>query len=129
MFKDEKSSLQTAYGVLDEMASRGNQIAAFRKAELEQLDMTLRRLESMPEQGLEHDSTLSRADMDPAAWDAMTQTGSTQSQSDFMPLQGWNFEDPISGQQLEAVADSLNLTGLDWLCTGDPYGQLDASLL
>ena len=87
------------------MACRGNQIATFRKAELEQLDMTLRRLGTIPEAGSELEPTVGGAAMELAAWDVMTQTGSTQSQSDFMPLQGWTIEDAPSGQQLRAVAD------------------------
>lgn len=50
-------------------------------------------------------------------------------QSDFMSLQGWNFEEALSGQQLEAVAESLDPNGLDWLCATDPIDELDVLLL
>ena len=117
--------MQIGHAVLDEMGSRGNLIAAFRKAELEQLDMTLRMLESSHNPGSAPDSTMSGEQM--GSWDVMTQ-GSGHSH-DFMPLQGWTFEDALSGQQLEAVADSLNLNGLDWLSATGPLDTLEASLL
>lgn len=51
--------------------------------------------------------------------------GSSHSQTQFEPLHDWNSEEGLSGDQLIAVADSLNFTNLDWL-PATPLGHLDS---
>ncbi|KAJ9654901.1 hypothetical protein H2201_008911, partial [Coniosporium apollinis] len=76
LFEGKDSSLETAQIVLDEMAAKGNLIAASRRAELEQLNMSLRKLETAVQPGSACGSAVDRSDGEQIAWDVMTQTGS-----------------------------------------------------
>ena len=115
--EDNGSSLQIAHAVLDEMSSRGNRVAAYRKAELLQLQATLQTLAmSRP------DPTVDTASV---GQDSAGMGGGPMSHSSSNYLQTeWAFENG----HLDAVADSLNLAGLDWLGV-DSLDQLDPSLL
>ena len=123
LVKDTTPSLQIAYKVLDEMALVGNKIAASRLSELNQLEKTLRALEAMPLPDPTTDSAigLGASEGGIMPW---VDAGSTGGDSDLLNSHGWEFEEGLSGQQLEAVADNLNLTGLDWLWNA---GSLDHS--
>ena len=101
------------------MALVGNKIAASRLSELNQLEKTLRALEAMPLPDPTTDSAigLGISEGGVVPWVDAGSTG-----GDFSNSHGWEFEEGLSGQQLGAVADNLNLTGLDWLWTA---GSLD----
>lgn len=125
--KDTESSLQIAYKVIDEMALVGNTIAASRRAELEQLERTLRGLEALVQPELVHDPAIDREEAD-FSQEILAQPGSTQSDVDLISSHSYDFEDGLSGQQLAALADSLNLNGMDWSWAASSLEQLDASL-
>lgn len=113
------------------MALVGNKIAASRRSELGQLENALRALETT----LFCDPTIeSSLGLDDAGGVAVGmalwgEVGSTGGDSDFLSNHGWELEDGLSIQQLEAVADNLNVNGLDWLWTARSQERLDASLL
>ena len=134
LLRKNEAWLQTTYSVLDEMVSRGNLIADLRKSELQQLEDTLTRLHTTPASsngaapadsatrggggGFEGVATIG----DDCIRDAGSSSHSNNMQ--FGPLQDWNSEEGLSGDQLIAVADSLDFTNLDWL-SANPLGHLD----
>lgn len=134
LFKDSDRSLQTAFDVLNEMASVGNSIAASRQEELARLRDTLKTLESM---GPSHSATtqLSPHDSNNAfplqAFEEMQPgtLGSMQSDVEYMSTHSFDMEEVLSSEQLEAVANAMNLNGLDWTWAASSIDQLDPSLL
>ena len=112
------------------MVSRGNLVAGLRKAELQQLDETLTRLHTTSTSTTlvattTHDAVLQRFEGDPGTGaESVQDVGSSHSQMQFEPLQDWNSEEGLSGDQLIAVADSLDFSHLDWLSAA-PLGQLE----
>ena len=107
------------------MVSRGNLIAGFRKAELQQLEETLTRLHTVSTTlATARGSVMPSFDGDPTGGESVRDVGSSHSQNQFEPLHDWNSEEGLSGDQLIAVADSLDFTNLDWL-SATPLGQLD----
>ena len=117
--------LQKTHSVLDEMVSRGNLVAGLRKAELQQLEETLTRLHTTSTSLVTgHDSILQHFEGDSAGAESAQDVGSSHSQMQFEPLREWNSEERLSGDQLMAVADSLDFTHLDWLSAA-PLGQMD----
>lgn len=124
--EQNESWLQTTHLKLDEMVSRGNLIAGFRKAELQQLDETLTRLHSTStNSATTHGPVMQSLAGEPTGEEGLRDIGSSQSQMQFEPLHDWNSEEGLSGDQLIAVADSLDFTNLDWL-SATPLGQLDS---
>ena len=110
------------------MVSRGNLIAGLRKAELQQLDETLTRLHTTSTSLVTaHDSVMQSFEGDPGGGESVREVGSSHSHMQFEPLQDWNSEEGLSGDQLIAVADSLDFANLDWLSAA-PLGQLDGCL-
>lgn len=85
------------------MSGRDNRIAEFHKHELEELGRNVRKLLLLQQ---------SEIHVDALAVDTM--------------MSEWKSEDDFSGDQLMAVADSLNFNQLDWLVSGDadnrPFG-------
>lgn len=116
--------MQKTHVILDEMVSRGNLIAAFRKSELQQLDETLTKLHTTTSANLaparDNTTVMQGFDGDPTTTgggggESLGDIGSSHSQMPFEPLHDWNSEEGLSGDQLIAVADSLDFTDLDWL--------------
>lgn len=129
LLKEKVLLLNIAHTVLDEMIARGNLIAKFRKAELQQLDAKLKALASITDYSSPAANfAIQRSEQIDGPWDAMIQVGSAPSHTDSDFLREWDFEDPLSGEQLAAVADSFNPNSLDWLSVA-PLDQLNASLL
>ena len=125
LLRKNESWLQKTHSILDEMVSRGNLIAGLRKAELQQLDETLTRLHTTSTASVStHDAVSRRFEGDAVGAEGAQDVGSSQSQMRFEPLQDWNSEEGLSGDQLIAVADSLDFAHLDWLSAA-PLGQLD----
>lgn len=109
-------SRDIAYSVLDEMFSRGNLVAGSCKDELAILEQYLAKLDS--------DVTY------PARAIHVPEVGSSNAMSltDEETIDDWLFENGISGEQLNEVADSLNLDGLEWLTSGS-LNDIDATFL
>ena len=133
--------MQKTHSILDEMVSRGNLIAGLRKAELQQLDDTLTRLHTtsttlVATTTAHHDPFLQhqqqqqqqqRFEGDTTGGEGSVQdVGSSHSQMQFEPLHDWNSEEGLSGDQLIAVANSLDFSHLDWL-SATPLGPLDSN--
>jgi hypothetical protein len=123
---DHDASSQIANSVLDDMSARGNLVAGWRRAELEQISMTIQQLQTSH---FESSPEANRSTSEQVGWDTITLPGSTTSQNDFLPLQDWTFEDVLSSEQLEAVANSLDSNNMDWLSDIGPLDQLDNSFL
>ena len=125
LLRKNESWLQKTHLILDEMVSRGNLIAGLRKAELQQLEETLTRLHTVSTSlATAHGSVMQSYEGDPTGGEGMRDGGSSHSQIQFEPLHDWNSEEGLSGDQLIAVADSLDFTNLDWL-SATPLDQLD----
>ena len=125
LLRKNESWQQTIYSVLDEMVSRGNLIAGLRKSELQQLEETLTRLHMTPaNSSTAPDSATRGFDAGVSGEECVRDAGSSHSNMQFGPLQDWNSEEGLSGDQLIAVADSLDFTNLDWL-SANPLGQFD----
>lgn len=117
------------------MASVGNSVAAYRNEELAQLRDTLKTLESLQSsqppttQISPHNASNAFAvppfeDLQPGgSLEAM------QSDAEYMSTHSFDMEDVLSSEQLEAVANAMNLNGLDWTWAASSMDQLDPSLL
>ena len=115
LLRRNESWLQQTHLILDEMVSRGNLIAGLRKAELQQLDETLTRLHTSSTSLITpRDSVMQSLEGDPMGGERVREISSGPSRMQFEPLQDWNSEEGLSGDQLIAVADSLDFTNLDW---------------
>ncbi|KAL9093941.1 MAG: hypothetical protein Q9165_003864 [Trypethelium subeluteriae] len=126
LVRDRDSRFITASSILDDMVSCGNRVADFQRRELDQLDISLRRLRDFPSpatssQQVQHENSASAASyiMTPAD---IQIDGSDQP----MPnvdigrlLDEWNSEDSLNGEQLMAVVDSLDYGQLNWPGVGD----------
>lgn len=120
--------LQRTHAILDEMVSRGNLIAGLRKAELEQLEETLTKLHTNGITSITTGSSvLHTFEEDPGSEESVRDVGSSHSQMQYEPLHDWNSEEGLSGDQLIAVADSLDFASLNWMSAA-PLGQLDGCL-
>jgi hypothetical protein len=115
LLRDQNSFLPTTYTVLDEIAASGNLIAEFRRKELQQLEVNLDKLAlGLLYPGSIENNVLGRSQNEGGHGDITTPIGSAGSLSEGELLH-WNSEDGLSGEQLEALADSLNFNSLDWL--------------
>ena len=134
LFRDNDGSLQTAFDVLNEMAAVGNSVAACRKGELEQLRETLKALESIgpspqvPTQLSPDDSNEAFA-LQPFDPNQPVTIGSMQSEVEYKSTHSFDMEDVLNSEQLEAVANAMDLNGLDWTWAASSLNQLDPSLL
>ena len=132
LLRNKVQWLQTVFVILDEMITRGSLIAKFHKSELQQLDSNLKSLPLTPdnpgtgsqvdprETPLQHCRTTSYPWNDgnaPASGDGQSSFG-----QDF--LGDWYSEDGLNGEQLMALADSLNFEHLDWMGP-DTFQPLD----
>ena len=101
---------ERAYSILDEMASRGNMIAVYRKRELQKLASVLSHLpppKVANQAQAEH--IQSTANAVPFNVNQMGMPGMDyQFDSAFWP-------DELNAEQLMLVADQLDLDGLDWM--------------
>lgn len=127
--KDTESSIKVAYDVFNEMAAVGNSIAACRKAELEQLEKTLRALEAIPAAESVNGATSDGGEPYGARTLETNQSSLTQPDTEHMSTFSFDVEEVLTAQQLEAVADSMNMNGLDWSWVASSLDYLDPSLL
>lgn len=106
---------EVAYSILDEMASHGNMIAAFRKRELQKLASVLSHLppphtvsQSQTQPGLEHMQLGGNGQNAPRLPSAAN--------IDYALFDGsvWP-DDLMNAEQLMTLADSLDLDGVDWM--------------
>ncbi|KAI7089639.1 hypothetical protein KC356_g2215 [Hortaea werneckii] len=121
LIRKETDWLPVAYGVLEEMEGRGNLVASLRKSELEHLDKNLKSLSSAPIGNAVTNGPENQADLVPGATENPTMAGTLvggDGPSDIDTLCDWNSEDALNGDQLMAVADSLDFSDLDWLSAG-----------
>lgn len=123
LLRDKGPWLQTSFEVLDEMISRGNLIAGFHKSELQQLDEKLKMLPATPRsQPSARPSTsegpfVHRPNSVGVPYE-QTDPGSGLAMGYDYLLNEWNSDDGLSGEQLMALADSLDFGAigqLDWL--------------
>lgn len=132
LFRDHDGSLQTAFDVLNEMAAVGNSIAACRKGELEQLRDTFKALETMSQQASTQFSPNDGNDpfaLQPFDANQPGTIGSMHSEVEYMSAHSFDMEEVLSSEQLEAVANAMNLNELDWTWAANSLDQLDPSLL
>lgn len=129
LLRAEEPRLNIAYAILDEMIDRGNRIADYHKHELEQLDSNMQKLlflqraetnmSNFDERGITPTSMGGHGVSENPRADANMPTVDTV-------LSEWNSEDSFSGEQLMAVANSMDFNQLDWLISGDmerPFGM------
>ncbi|KAJ4304925.1 hypothetical protein N0V90_000453 [Kalmusia sp. IMI 367209] len=132
LFRDTEDSLQTAFDILSDMAAVGNSVAACRKAELEQLKETLRALENIGQHKHvqiplpDGDEIFVLPMMDANQPDTVA---SIQPEIDYMSAHSFDMEEVLSSEQLEAVANAMNLNGLDWTWAASSLDQLDPSIM
>lgn len=101
------NALQIAYSLLGEMLVRGNHVAGLYRDELTLLQRFLGKLET--------DSTHPASFTDPAAASLHDPMNLTTTNGD---ANDWWSDDIMNADQLNAVADSLSLDGLEWLVSG-----------
>lgn len=108
------------------MITRGNLVASYRKDELKRMESCLTQLTSASSRSIQAlDPLISPAMESNQELDAnMTQAESAPSQTSFEPLREWNSEDGLSGEQLTALADSLNFDDLGWLTFDAPFDPI-----
>ncbi|WPH03595.1 Hypothetical protein R9X50_00647700 [Acrodontium crateriforme] len=121
--------MHTAYSVMDEMASRGNLIAGFRRNELMQLEATLAKLPNVTPSSNEPtsptNSTTHHSSNTVQRRESQFSVLPPHEQMPNEPFPDWEV-DELSGEQLTAIADSLDLADLDWanmasvVLAGDP---------
>lgn len=109
------------------MAAVGNIVASYRKTELAQLEQNLKALEAMQRT---QDYPMSEEDaiQTTPVLDS-DQAGSAQADHDYMSAYSFDVQEVLSSQQLEAVANSMNINGLDWSWAASSIEQLHPSLL
>ncbi|KAI7220366.1 hypothetical protein KC333_g2381 [Hortaea werneckii] len=121
LIRKETDWLPVAYGVLEEMEGRGNLVASLRKSELEHLDKNLKSLPSAPigsgvaSEPENQTNLLNGPFENPNMADTLV---GGDGPSDIDTLCDWNSEEALNGEQLMAVADSLDFSDLDWLSAG-----------
>lgn len=125
--QDTASSLHIVYDILEDMAAVGNIVASYRKTELAQLEQNLKALEAM--QRTEHYPIAEEDTIHTTPLLDADQPGSAQADLDYMSAYSFDVQDVLSSQQLEAVANSMNLNGLDWSWAASSIEQLHPSLL
>lgn len=133
LLRDQEPRVDAAYSILDEMIGRGNRIAEYHRYELEQLDLNMQKLLPLQQPIILADSraqsdttpiSTEYQDVDVQRTGIHARTESSTASIDTI-LSEWNSEDGFSGEQLMAVADSLDFNQLDWLVTGNisqPFG-------
>lgn len=121
LIRKETDWLPVAYGVLEEMEGRGNLVASLRKSELEHLDKNLKSLPSAPIGSAVANEPENQTNLLNGPFEnpnmADTLVGG-EGPSDIDTLCDWNSEEALNGEQLMAVADSLDFSDLDWLSAG-----------
>jgi proline utilization trans-activator len=127
LLEDQDSWSQLAYGIFDEMASRGNAIARLRKGELQKLVSALEGLPPPKEEAerLQQDFT---SDYRHATTMEIQQKGShlaLGSNIGFQPIEDAYWPDETTAEQLMMIANSLDMEGFDWMTTslGDSSAQ------
>ena len=122
LLSDRHKWLDKSHGILDEMISRGNLIAGFRKSELQQLRDMLNRLPAHDiRPSLENDSSGFHQHQHQhttgakAAVGSEIQTGLVVDQDVFLGDTTIPEVDALSTAQLIALADSIESGDADWI--------------
>lgn len=108
---DELQLTELSYGILDDMASRGNRVAGFIKAEVQQLETILN--QALPLNGRSSsmaDSCLSNH------MSAASQGSAEGLLPPFMDcaISDSNWQYTMTTEQMIQVADSIDFEGIDW---------------
>ncbi|RDW76925.1 hypothetical protein BP6252_04978 [Coleophoma cylindrospora] len=131
--ENPQQSLRVAYNALDEMAFRGNIIAATRKSELHLLEDLLSRIpfSAVAPSGTENDASKSHAQGKAQAehnqieggFNSLDMNGLVHNvvpvptDPEILASEYWSHE--LGSEQLLALADSLELDGIDWMTMSD----------
>ena len=112
----------TVHGILDELVASGNLIAKFHQAELRSLDEHLMRLATTTGTTVFGNQSEPARDEDITAVGAAYVLTNTSMASDTgtmtsQQFEDWNSDISLNGDQLLALADSLDIDQLDWLDT------------
>lgn len=113
LLDDDGQLMQRSYRILDEMKTRGNQVAGFMSAELQQLEMIL--AQAMPVY-----RKISMTDSCHSANKAMVMGDNTGTLCEITPpfmgcaIGDANWEYTMTTEQMIQVADSLDFEGIDW---------------
>ncbi|KAJ9654869.1 hypothetical protein H2198_006142 [Neophaeococcomyces mojaviensis] len=135
--EDRGSWSDIAHAVLDEMISRGNMVARFRKVELQKLASILAELPPMPPLLMPH--LILEHEPDPIDNRRVTfdsrdgQIANPGLRDDDVTgmnndvLESAFLQDDLNEEQLMLIADTLDLDGLDWMTTslGDSSTQFE----
>lgn len=132
LLRNKGPFLETVYVLLDEMVSRGNLIAKFHKAEIQQLDENIKLLPVASE----NSSNASQRGQQESPY----QTNVVSNNGIVVPMQthdsvsmgsdylgDWYSDDGLTGEQLMALADSLDFEQLDWM-NADAFQPIDPML-
>ncbi|KAK5108521.1 hypothetical protein LTR62_008261 [Meristemomyces frigidus] len=138
LLEDAQPLNKMAYECLDEMASRGNQIAKKLKVELQRLEMIFARLPRRSEPAQR--SNLSDLRLRPLPDDTLNNSlANLPARTEPLPATGtdpptdpatngsldWfadisSFENPLNAPHMASVAESIDLDGLEWWFSSNP---------
>ncbi len=141
LLDDQSSWLEKAYNLLEAIASSGNRIAAFRIVELRKLDEMLKECNvNQTQSSTTSPSAVGRnhrtryTSSFPEGYHSMsdlmdTEVGMGPSYTGFSD-EGSVFGDDLTAEQILAVAESMDLEGMDWLSfpTLDNFPIIDPQL-
>lgn len=132
---NDGSWLEVVHAILKEMIARGNLVAKFHASELQQLDENLKKLPNSGATGAIGHATRSNETVQHLSSNTVANSSGavlSGGQFDISPdfLGEWNSDDGLNGDQLMALADSLDLEHLDWLGSlgSDPFQPFDMAL-
>ena len=110
------------------MVARGNLVAGLRRAELHQLDETLTILHTPPTTQLpSNEDAVQMPNGEARRGESARDLDFGPSHMQSEPLWDWNSDEGFSGENLIAVAESLDFTTPEWL-SAVPLGQLGGYL-
>jgi hypothetical protein len=114
----EDSPLLVAHAILVDMEVKGNMLAACRESELEHLDATLQQLATTQLETPTSDPAPREVDDSLCAPNVSISLGEKHSidlvASELSTSATWNIDEVFDSQQLEAVANALDLDGMNW---------------
>jgi proline utilization trans-activator len=127
LLEDQELWGQLAYGIFDEMASRGNAVARIRKGELQKLASALEGLPPPKEEAEPSQSDFAPDYRHAAILDTQSrgQNLAATSNMGFQPIDSAFWPDETTAEQLMMIANSLDMEGFDWMTTslGDSSAQ------
>lgn len=125
LLEDHDLLSQLAYGIFDEMASRGNAIARLRKGELLKLASALESLPPPKEEAERPQPDFASDYRHTAVMDTPSRGLAVTSNMGYQPIDNAYWPDETSAEQLMMIANSLDMEGFDWMTTslGDSSSQ------